>query len=316
MRESKFSLADLLIVLGAVGYGFFCFMGLNFRTLGDTKQSVILAVIFALILGGFALGAKMWKRTSRNFKSSMIWEWTFLLLFVLFSILFFNPFSHYFTVIGQKEDIQKEVNANINQAKSMFDEYEEYAEKRLTIYESRLNSIVRGKTTDNVTYRNYGFTSGTSDAVQVENKMFVLKSKLYPSNYKEAGGIKTEATNWLSKAESTLKNEWAFTFGVVEIVNDAKEYSTDWKKKLVEFSEFRADGETTTSFDYELTFEDVTKKIEDYSESYNMFAVVLAILFFMLMLFSYINIERHQRNPGCKIVFGIGKGSGKIDNEL
>lgn len=316
MRESKFSLADLLIVLGAVGYGFFCFMGLNFRTLGDTKQSVILAVIFALILGGFALGAKMWKRTSRNFKSSMIWEWTFLLLFVSFSILFFKPFSHYFTVMGQKEEIKEEMSVNINQAKSMFDEYEEYTEKRLDIYESRLNSVVKGKAADNVTYKNYGFTSGTSDAVQVENKTFVLKSKLYPSNYEDAGGIKTEATNWLSKAESTLKNRWAFTFGVVDIVNDAKEYSTDWKNKLVEFSEFRADGETTTSFDYELTINDVTKRIEDYSESHNMFAFILAILFFLLMLFSYIITKRHSRFAGFAVTFGIKKDGTTLSNEL
>ena len=69
MSQSKFSLADLLTVLGTLGFGFFCFLSLNFKTLGDTTTSIIWAVTISLILGGLAFGVKLLKRTSRNFKT-------------------------------------------------------------------------------------------------------------------------------------------------------------------------------------------------------------------------------------------------------
>ena len=64
MNTSKISLADLLTLLTALGYGFICFLGINFNSLGNINRSVILALIITLVLGGAALGAKIMKRTS------------------------------------------------------------------------------------------------------------------------------------------------------------------------------------------------------------------------------------------------------------
>ena len=66
MSQSKFSLADLLTVLGTLGFGFFCFLSLNFLTLGESTLSIIWAVLISFILGGLALGVKLLIRTSRN----------------------------------------------------------------------------------------------------------------------------------------------------------------------------------------------------------------------------------------------------------
>jgi hypothetical protein len=38
MKQSRFSLADLLTVLTSIAFGFICFLGKNFSTLGDTSM--------------------------------------------------------------------------------------------------------------------------------------------------------------------------------------------------------------------------------------------------------------------------------------
>ncbi len=121
MSQSKFSLADLLTILGALIFGFICFLSVNFLTLGDTTLSIIWAVIISLILGGLAFGVKLVKRTSRNFKTYIIWEW--LLIFLFLVVAFFaniSVFSHYFVVTAQKEAIQKKVVSNITSRRIVY----------------------------------------------------------------------------------------------------------------------------------------------------------------------------------------------------
>jgi len=40
MKQSKFSLADVLTLLTALAFGFICFLGKNFSTLGNTSESI------------------------------------------------------------------------------------------------------------------------------------------------------------------------------------------------------------------------------------------------------------------------------------
>ncbi|MGI6409859.1 MAG: hypothetical protein ACOX0V_01285 [Bacteroidales bacterium] len=160
MSQSKFSLADLLTVLGTLGFGFFCFLSVNFLTLGDTTLSIIWAVLISFILGGLAFGVKLVKRTSRNFKTFIIWEWVLIFLFVVVAFFAIFPFSHYFVVTAQKENIQNKVVSNITQAEGLFIAYESYADNRLNIYKSRLNSIVAAKRVNPEEYKNFGFVEG------------------------------------------------------------------------------------------------------------------------------------------------------------
>src|SRR5690606_8973393 len=123
--------ADLLTVLGTLGFGFFCFLSVNCLTLGDTDSSIIYAVLISCILGGLTFGVKLLKRTSHNFKTCIIWEWILIILFIVVAFFAIIPFSHYFVVTAQKEDIKKKVVSNITQAEGIFLDYESYADNRL-----------------------------------------------------------------------------------------------------------------------------------------------------------------------------------------
>ena len=307
MNHSKFSLADLLTVLGALTFGFFCFLSVNFLTLGDTVISVIWGVIISLILGGLAFGAKLLKRTSSNFKTCIIWEWVLIFVFIVASLLSIFPFSHFFVVSAQQADIQQKITSNIEEAEGLFLAYESYANDRLKMYNILLNSIVTAKDVNPDGYTKSGFVAGRDDQSQVENKMFSLKAELYPSNY---AAMKSIDSTWLSNAKDYVIN-WSPT-GIVKVVNTLKPEISSWNQQLTSYSTFRATGETKPPFDKELSFDDVSG-IFTKSTFPNLLGLIIGIGLNLIMLLSYFIANRHSRWPGFKVVFG--KRSSKL-NEL
>ncbi|MBK8808313.1 MAG: hypothetical protein IPO21_17485 [Bacteroidales bacterium] len=225
----------MLTVLGTLGFGFFCFLSVNFLSLGDTSLSIICAVIISLILGGLAFGVKLVKRTSRNFKTFIIWEWVLIFLFVVVAFFAIFPFSHYFVVSAQKENIQNKVVSNITQAEGLFKAYEKYADDRLKMYRKNLESAVnlKERRINDQDYKNFGFVEGTDNNTQVENKMFSLKAQLYPSNYSE---MKQIDSSWLSDAKDKVTS-WSPT-DIVKVVNTLKVEISSWNEQLKSYSSF------------------------------------------------------------------------------
>ncbi|MDR2058194.1 MAG: hypothetical protein LBP83_07950 [Dysgonamonadaceae bacterium] len=307
MNQSKFSLADVLTLLAALAFGFECFLGANFLALGDTGPSIILAAIIAVLLGGHAFGIKLLKRTSRNFKSCFIWEMILLAAFVGFAVVFANsPFPHYFTVSSKKADIQTKLSESITQAENMFAEYESYAANREKIYETKLRSVVASADINPGEYAEYGFVNGVAAETQIENKMFTVHADLFPSNYTDTiggSGIKEVAHEWLAKAKKTT-NGWK-PIGIVAVVNEVEQNSTNWLNTLIELSKVREKGEEAADFACPLSFEDTKKAFKTLGKPTPL-TIGLAVLAYALMLLSWSVTKRHTKFPGLKILFGMG----------
>jgi hypothetical protein len=302
MRQSKFSLADVLTVLTAFAFGFICFLGKNFQTLGNTSVSITWAVFIAISLAVTALTAKRLKQTSRNFKTFFIVEVTVLVLFTVFMVMFsISPFPHYFKVSTQKAEIQNKLQASILQASKMFDKYEQYAENRKNNYKGRLNVAINTKVkgTSAVDYASYGFAEGNvSDVTQLNNKMFTIHADLFPTTYSDTAdnnGIKEVAIVWLTKANNTT-NSWK-PIGIVNVVNDVENNSKDWLKQLIGFSKVREKGENYTNFNYQLTFNDVKTHFTTIGRP-SLLSVGLAAIAYVLMLLSWFVGKRHSRSTG------------------
>lgn len=313
MNQSKFSLADLLTVIGAFVYGFVCFLSFNFISLGNTESSLLWASVIALILGGLAMGAKLLKKTSVNFKPRIIFEWILLLLFVCASFLFSFSFAHFFSVTAQKESIQANSKRSAEGAEELFAAYEAYADNRLLVYKNRLQSVAAAKDINPTEYRAFGFWGGTNDSTQIENKLFILQAQLYPSDYEEK---KNANLGWLSKAISTMDN-WK-PIGVVNVVNELEARIDTWKDELVAYTAFRAKGEEAADFDHSLTFENVSNQFTTAGNP-TPGSIFAALLLYLLMLLSYFITRRHPRFPGLRVIFGSGRArddDGKrFDNE-
>lgn len=326
MNQKKiFSLADVLSVLAALVFGFVCFLGANFLNIGNDKVwgmshtigCVVMSVFIAVLLFGTAFGAKLLKRTSRNFKTCFVGEVILLALFVLFALFFASntsPFPHYFTVAAQKSEINSKLQSSITQAVNMFAAYESYADDREKLYNNNLKRVVAAKFINPQEYKAYGFqNNGISDYKQIETKMFTVHADLFPTNYSNTtanNGMKEVATKWLQNANN-ITGSWK-PIGIVGVVKDIEKKSTDWLNTLVTLSQVREHGELTNNFPYPLSFEDVKTHFTKLNIPTGL-SLGLAVLAYVLMLLSWLVTKRSTRFPGLKFLFGLSKPG---NNEL
>ncbi len=300
MKQSKFSLADVLTLLAALAFGFVCFLGTNFHELGDTKQSIILAGLITLLLLGTALGAKILKRTDSHFKACFVCEVILLVLFTgLLALFSYLPFSHYFVVSEKKADIMNKLNTSITQAGNMFAAYEAYAENREKLYENKLRSVATAKNINPAEYAAYGFeNNGIDDNKQIEHKMNTVHAELFPTNYSDTTpdkpGTKEIALDWLSRAKKNVTG-WK-PIGIVDVVNQVDTISTDWLHRLVDLSKKRQKGEQAEDFEYTLSFSDVKKDFTTLGAPTSR-SIVLSILTWLLMLWSWLISGRSTKRP-------------------
>jgi len=311
--NSRFSLADLLIVLGMLGFAFICFLSFNFLSLGDIEASIIRAVIFALLLGVSAFGAKLLKITDRPAKAKVIWEGILLLLFAIIAIRMIFPFSHVFTVYDRKEDIQGKLKIEL--ATDMFDNYEKYVQKRLDKYRDDLETAVYGNKTNKEYKEKYGFEDSINMDYnsQIEKKMEIMKEQLLETNVEQKIDYiaeKKNAFDWFLDAKNKIDNWMFISIGVAKIISDVNNETTYWKDKLIKISTYRAKGETANDFYSPLAFDDETSKITT-QDNPTPFSILCAIGLYMLMLLSYFITKRHTRWPGFKMIFGTGKTTDK-----
>jgi hypothetical protein len=314
MNPSKFSLADVLSILAALAFGSFCFLGLNFQSLGNVPKSIITASIITVLLFGTVFIAKQLKSTSKNFKTCLIAEVLLLLIFTSLLVFFtYMPFSHYFTVASKNTEIVSKIQTSITKAENAFATYESYAKNRKDIYKSKLESVVAAKKTNPSEYDNYGFKNEAPAGMQVNKKMENINANLFPTNYSDTlsqKGIKEVATNWLLDAKNTTAN-WK-PIGITNIVVDIETKSNEWLSTLIEISKTREKGEEAVDFNYALTFDDIKQHFTTI-EKPSFTCLLLALLMWVLMVLSWFTTKRHTKFPGFKLLFGKSQSS---NNEL
>ncbi len=314
MNSTKLSLADVITLLAALGYGFICFLSLNFLTLGDVVRSILFAFGIAILLGGLALIAKLLKRSRKKFKLSLIFEWIILVAFVVVAVVSFTIYSHFFTVYNQKDEIQADIAKKIEQEESLFPEYHKYSNRRINSHKSTLQSVVFSKNISKETYiEKYQFKDGISDEVQIKSRIDALQMNLYPSNF---SAIQQADSLWLSKAKRTITG-WK-PIGVVKVVNEIEKNTLDSFEMLKGFSKYKDTGENAQDFpdspSYQiesLTFDGINHRFENMDEPTSL-SYASAILLSIAMLISYMVSKRENKGGGIKRILGIKRD----DNEV
>ena len=315
MKAARFSLADLLTLIAALAFGFICFLGLNFVSEGNVILSVGLALGIAILLGGLALLAKLQKRVMKNFKTHIIIEISLILVFtILFFAIGYLIFPHYFTVSNRKEEIKTTLLSSISGAEKMFDSYETYAKNRESIYEANLNSVVAAKRARPNEYASFGFgADGISDNIQIENKLFTLHADLFPTNYSDTvshKGTKDVALKWLTEQRAVVSS-WK-PIGVPIVSNEIASKAEGWRDELINYSKIREKGEEAADFSYQLSFGNVSQYLTE-MENPTLLPIILCIVLWAMMLFSWLITKRDTRFPGFKRLFGKVE---VLDNEL
>jgi hypothetical protein len=294
-------------LLTALAFGFVCFLGMNYYTLGDSTQSIIFAVVIALSLAGTSFLAILLKKTKNNFGAKFILEILVLIIFTgLLAFFTYSPFSHFFVVTDQKKNIQRKLTASITQAENMFSEYENYANSRISLYKSSLKSAVVTKIANSKPYKDLGLDGNNNipDSAKIESKMQTIQFDLYPSNYSDTinnNGIKEVAAKWLLDAKSAANNWKAIS--IVNIVNDVEKNSNEWLDTLVQISTVPEIGEESIDFTHKLSFEDMKTHFTTLGKP-TLLSIILAMIAWLVMLFPYMIETRNTKsNYGFRAIF-------------
>lgn len=297
LKQIKFSLAVVINLLAALTFGYFCFLGANFYTLGDKGKSIAVAVIITLLLIGTSLGAKLLKQTKRNFKSRFIWEIVLLVLFSVLTASFtYYPFSHYFVVSAQKPTIQKKLSENIAQAQNIYLEYENYVSTRIGIYSSKIDVAILNIDSQPKELEKFGISRSVSVSLPIQRKNQIDKINyiLLPQNFNQ---IKTNDSTWLTNAQNSVVN-WE-PISLVDVINNIENNTANSLNQLVKFSEKKGKNESYPKFSPDKPHPNNVKNYFTTIGTPSPFSIVLAFFSYLLMLLSWFITKRDSRSTGA-----------------
>jgi hypothetical protein len=308
---SKFSLADMLALFASAAFGFVCFLGSNFSSLGNTTTSVIWAVAIAVVLFALAMIVKGAKRVV-----NVVPEIVFLVLLVVATaVSAYLQFSHFFTVWGQKAVVSEKLNTGIAQAEKMFEKYRNYVEEeRVSPFERFLNRCVdtsaaarNNRPKECAALIKEG--SGVSPAKQAEVEVNTLKKLLNSSDYEDSARIA-----WLQKMREAVE-KWQ-PMDIVVIVKQVDQESKNWEATMVSSSKERIEktenGVVAWKEDAEdfvpddLKFSDVSSIFET-RRAPSLLSIGLALLTLALLLLPYISTEPNPKRDLLKKTIRKGR---------
>lgn len=292
----------VFLIVALFGAGFATFEGIcfysggNFRLAGFATSIIIVIIFFMFVI------PQQLKGRDGNFVKMIIIERYFVFILAPLSlILAAFPISHFFHIQHQKSHIVKQFTCAIDTAKTMFNDYEAYANNRLNQYKYALRHQSR---------------------LNRENKMRCLRLQLLSANYDT---LHTSALVWMeiyAQKPSTLN---VFLFGNLEGIKQA---IYDWNNQLHLLSDRRMSDESGSPEAFAIPSNSTiaaTDLIDSLKQQFHQLypfsitdLLVLLVLWLLLML-PYFFQRRHSKstmrlfgkerqNEGHRIIFN-NKGS-------
>lgn len=256
-------LGYVLIAVGAAVFGFLCFLGRNFYTLGAGHDgNVIYAAVAAVILCVLASAATRFKHTYKDFKTYFILEMVSLALFLVAAGYFaYSDLSHYFVVAKHKAEIQEDIKKCVGQTQEMFAEYEKYCEDRIAFYEKKLVELadLSSRKSREQQYKEiYDAVQGASDAAKRDYMKTTLRNTLFSAEF---DNMRQEDSVWAKKTSAVADN-WK-RIGIVRLVAGIDAKAKGWRDSLVKMSEYRGRGETAENFACQLSFDKALSDVQN-----------------------------------------------------
>lgn len=306
-NKSKFPLGIVILIILCLFFAFICFLGYNFTTNGDTAKSFLFGILWAAALIAFILVAIILKHTRNNFKTKLIIEFVCVALFCVTAVLAVKPFSHFFAVTQQKNDIYENVKIMVDETKRMYNDYEAYADNRIYMYRKQLRLVVASKNIMPQRYTDdYNFVNGEDDATQIDAKMKILEGKIKP-NFNAA---RDNNLKWSEDALAAV-SKWK-PIGIAAAISTLGTTQQGWAEQLASNAKYRAPNERTDDFDIEQYKVNIPVYNVSQKEPVTWTAVLIAVVTYQLMLVIYIVSPRNPASPGVKRIFSPYAGGDDI----
>lgn len=142
-KSDNLSKGDIISFIALLLLGVTVFFGMNFSTLGDKIQSVMVSVVLVTLMVVFVFLAAFAKAQNRNQAMWTKVEYAMLFLYVLALIPCYLYSSKFYDIQFNKTNIVKEVQANIDDINKMFGDYDKKCQTRSFSYKTALQAMSR-----------------------------------------------------------------------------------------------------------------------------------------------------------------------------
>lgn len=301
-EKLKFSWGHIIAFLAIIFISYVTFVGITYLTDGNFIIAIVGMIAINIILVLFFIGAQLMKGAERKFDRCIIAERIFAFGSPVIFIIAMLPYTHFWTVHNQNDEIVEEFTEAISLSKQLFVDYEQYSSRRIDNYDHMLNRVIASKQTTLSDFKNCGFTSG-KEWIQKENMVKTLKLQLLSANY---DSLKSVASAWI---ESSSKG--ASTWNVFLLGNTKEIANTigNWQQQLSGFTTKKLQNESFENYnevqDFQSTSHSVTKaqeKLSNLKHKYTVFsspnlnAIISMIVLFLMLILPYILQDRHTKN--------------------
>ena len=142
-KSDNLSKGDIISFIALLLLGVTVFFGMNFSTLGDRIQSVVVSVVLVTLMVVFVFLAAFAKAQNRNQAMWTKVEYAMLFLYVLALIPCYLYSSKFYDIQFNKTNIVKEVQANMDDINKMFGDYDKKCQTRSFSYKTALQAMSR-----------------------------------------------------------------------------------------------------------------------------------------------------------------------------
>lgn len=284
-EKLHFSWGHIISSIALVAIAYCTFVGAVYLT-GYFLLSGIITFVIVVLMGLLFFIPQQLKGTTHRFRKRIKWERAFIFSSPVLFLVMMVPFSHSWTVHHRQDDILKTFNAVIDSSSSMFNQYDQYAQKRISTYSAHLSDT--------------GYTR--------ENKEAMLKLLLLSSNYDM---LKHASEKWMKMATNPKVSTWnIFLLGNI---GEIKEAIHNWHECMQEFSKKSLSDEgNPPCFDQSGQYlQSIDQKITELTGFYGnatgfyWITVFWLLLGYAMLILPYLLQTRHSKTIGTQwVLFG------------
>ena len=294
-KTLKFSWGHIIACVAIIFLSYVMYMGAFYSNGGDFIKAAITVAILDFCLLLTFIGAQVLKGVETHFKRNLRIERILIVLCpVAFAAAMF-PYNHFWNVLAERDQIEKEFNTSVTTAKLIFDDYDIYTKDRIANYDAVLDSLMANDSS---------FTK-TSKA----NYLRALELQLKSENTEY---LKELAIQWIDNANSGASVWNAFLIGNIDQITSA---INGWRETLVSYSEpvlsneakygnvvttFATSGDAFTN---SLDGLNRLSKIYVKEGGVNVNTIWTGVILFLMLIFPYLLQARNTRANGIYSLF-------------
>lgn len=297
-QRLTFSWSHIIAFVALIAVSYISFVGYTYLTNGNFTIGLIGMGITDLLYIIFFIGAQQIKNCSSHFHRNIVWERILLFGSPVVFIAGMIAMAHFFTVNAQEKEVVKKFNTSINDARGLFDDYEQYSNERIQAYSDGLDVIIAEMHSNPYKYATAGFDDG-DPAIQKQNMVETLRLQLLSDNFET---LKRQADKWIDDA-----NQGASTINVFLLgnTNQIREAIQNWERSLQNAADHHLSNEDIvakpTQFESSAARHAV-KGIDSLHDNFTkmkfptVWALLFGLLMYAMLIFPYIIQDRHTKS--------------------